>query len=128
MAHWKYLPIIATINKGLLNKKLSFSIIVLLRQNFLKTFTKIAILVKFINVEVVTQNWSNNGSNVHVSTAALLSIFLITKMSGLSISAHFYKKSVILTCSTFGIFKLRTLTENRFKNQTNDTMKLLGHN
>ena len=46
MAHWKYLPIIVTINKGLLNKKMSLSIIVVLRQNFLNTFIKIAILGK----------------------------------------------------------------------------------
>ena len=46
VAHWKYLPIIATINKGLLNKKMSLSIIVVLRQNFLNIFIKIAILRK----------------------------------------------------------------------------------
>ena len=69
MAHWKYLPIIATINKDLLNKKMLLSIIVVLRQNFVNTFIRIAIF----------QNWNNIGSNVYVSTAVLLPIFLITK-------------------------------------------------
>ena len=139
MAHWKYLSMIATINKsllnkrmshkGLLNKKMWLSIIVVFRQNFLNTFLKIAILGNiFINVAIVTQNWSNIGSNVYVSTTALLPTFLITKKSGPSISAHFHKNSVIVTCCTFGRFEIRIFKPNRFKNQTNDTLKLLGHN
>ena len=74
------------------------------------------------------QNWNNIESNVYVSTAALLPTFLITKKSGLSISAHFHKNFLIVTCRTFGRFKIRTLTPNRLKNQTNDTLTLLGHN
>ena len=72
MAHWKYLPVIAIINKGLLNKNL-LSIIVVLRQNFLNTFIKIAILGKIyqIYLAVVTQNQSSIGLNVYVSKAAL---------------------------------------------------------
>ena len=46
VAHCKYLPMIPTINKGLLNEKMSLSIIVVFRQNFLNTFIKIAILRK----------------------------------------------------------------------------------
>ena len=46
VAHKKYLPIIATIKKGLLNKKLLLSTIVVLRQNFLNTLIKITILGK----------------------------------------------------------------------------------
>ena len=84
--------------------------------------------VKFINVAIVTQNLNNIGSNVYVSKAALLPTFLITKKSGLSISAHFHKNSLIVTCCTFVKFKIWTLTPNTFKNQTNDTLKLLGHN
>ena len=42
----KILAHIPTINKGLLNEKMLFSIIVVLRQNFLNTFIKIAILCK----------------------------------------------------------------------------------
>ena len=115
---------IATINKGLLNKKMSLFTIVVLRQNFLR----LLFWVKFINIAIFTQNWNNIVSNVYVSTAALLPTFLITKKSGLSISAHFHKNSLIVTCCTFGRFEIRTLTPNRFKNQTNDTLKLLGHN
>ena len=127
MAYWKYLPIIKTI-KGLLNKKLSLSIIVVLRQNFLNLLLRSLFWVKFINVAVVTQNWNNIVSNVYVSTAAPFSTFLITRNSGLSISAHFHKNSLIETCCTFCRFEIRTLTPNRLKNQTNDTLKLLGHN
>ena len=42
----KTFSMIATINRGLLNKKMSLSIIMLLRQNFINTFIKIAILGK----------------------------------------------------------------------------------
>ena len=83
--------------------------------------------VKFINIAIVTQNWNNIGSNVYVSKAALLPTFLSTKKPGLSISVHFHKNVLILTCCTFIRFKIRTLTPNRLKNQTNDTLKLLGH-
>ena len=88
VAHWKYLPVIAIINKGLLNKKLLLSIIVVLRQNFLNTSIKIAILGKIyqIYLAVVTQNQSSIGLNVYVSKAALLSTFLTTKKMVLSIS------------------------------------------
>ena len=118
---------IETISKGLSNKKLLLSIIVLLRYiEFPKHLLRLLFWVKFINVEVVTQNWNNIGSNVYVSTAALLFTFLITKKSGLSISVHFHKNSLIVTCCTFRRFEIQTLTPNRFKNQTNDTLKLLG--
>ena len=63
-----------------------------------------------------------------MSTAALLPTFFRTKKPGLSISAHFHKNSLIVTCCTFVRFKIQTLTPNRLKNQTNDTLKLLGHN
>ena len=126
MAHWKYLPMIATINKGLLNKKMSLSIIVVLRQNFLNTFIKIAILGKIYQCSNCCAKWDNIGSNVYVSTATLLLTFLITKKSGLSSSAHFYKNSLIVPCCTFGRFEIRTLTSNRLKNQTNDSWNYLA--
>ena len=64
---------------------------------------------------------------MYVSTAALLPTFLITKNSGLCISVHFHKNSLIVTC-TFSRFEIRTLRPNGFKNQANDTLKLLDHN
>ena len=119
---------IETISKGLSNKKLLLSIIVLLRYiEFPKHLLRLLFWVKFINVEVVTQNWNNIGSNVYVSTAALLFTFQTKKSQGF-MSVHFYKNSLILTCCTFGRFKIRTLTPNRLKKQTNDTLKLLDHN
>ena len=110
----------------LVKQKILLSIIEVLRQNFLDTFIKSLIWVKFINIAIVMQNWNNIGSNVYVSTAALLPTLLITKKSGLSISAHFHKNFLIATCCTFGRFEIRTLKPTRFKNQTNDTLKLFG--
>ena len=119
---------IATINKGLLNKKMSLSIIVVLRQNFLNTFIKIAILRKIYQCSncyaKLEQHWVECIC-VHSSPITHL---LITKKSELSISAHFHKNSLIVTCCTFGRFEIRTLRPNGFKNQANDTLKLLGHN
>ena len=40
----------------------------------------------------------------------------------------FHKNPVIGTCYTFNKVEIRTLTPKRFKNQTNDIFKLLGHN
>ena len=128
MAHWKYLLIIATINKGLLNKKMLLSIIVVLRQNFLNTFIKITILRKIYQCSNCyaksEQHWVEC---ICVHSSPITHLF-DQKKSGLSISAHFHKNSLIVTCCTFGRFEIRTLTPNRFKNQTNDTLTLLGHN
>ena len=84
--------------------------------------------VNFINVTVGTQIWGNIGWNVYVSTVVLLSTYLITKKLTLSISVGFHKNSLIVACCTSDRFKFRTLTPSRFKNQTNDTFKPLGHN
>ena len=115
---------IAAVNKGLLNKKISLSIIEVLRQNFLNTFIKIAILCKIYQYSncyaKLKQHWVECVC-VHSSP-----ITCITKKSELSISAHLHKNFLIATCCTFGRFEIQTLTPNRFKNQTNDTLKLLG--
>ena len=118
----------ATINKGLLNKKLSLSIIVVLRQNFLNTFIKIAILGKIYLCSNCYAKLEQHWIEWKCFHSSPITHLFITKKSGLSISAHFYKNSLIVTCCTFGRFEIRTLTPNRFKNQTNDTLKLLGHN
>ena len=119
---------IPTINKGLVNEKMLLSIIVVLRQNFLNTFIKIAILRKIYQCSNCYAKLKQHWSNVYVSTAALLPTFFSTKKPGLSIPAHFHKNSLIVNCCTFVRFKIRTLKPNRLKNQTNDTLKLLGHN
>ena len=94
MAHWKYLPIIPTINKGLLNEKMLLSIIVVLRQNFLNPFIKIDILHKIYQCSSwyakLEQHWVECIC-VHSSPITHL---LITKKSELSISAHFHKNSL----------------------------------
>ena len=46
----------------------------------------------------------------------------------LSISVRFHKNSLIAVGITLGRFEIKTLTPNRFKNQTSDTFKLLDHN
>ena len=114
---------IATINKGLLNRNMSLSIIVVLRQNFLNTFIKIAILRKICYAKL-EQHWIEC---ICVHSSPITHLF-DHKKSRLSISAHFHKNSLTVTCCTFGRFEIRTLTPNRFKNQTNDTLTLLGHN
>ena len=128
MAHWIYLPMIATINKDLLNKKLSLSIIVVLWQNFLNTFIKIAILRKVYLCSncyaKLEQRWIQCMCPQQPYYPPLWS----PKKSVLSISAHFHKNSIIVTCCTLGRFETWILTPNRFKNQTNDTLTLLGHN
>ena len=40
----------------------------------------------------------------------------------------FHKISLIVASCTFGKFQIINLTLIRFKNQTNETLKLLGHN
>ena len=74
--------------------------------------------VNFINVTVVTQNWNNIESKV--STVALL--------LALSISVNSHKNSLLVAYCNFSRLKIGTLTSRRFKNQTNDIFKLLGHN
>ena len=128
VTHCKYLSMIATISKGLLNKKMSLSIIVVLKQNFVNTFIKIAILRKIYLCSncyaKLEQHWIEC---ICVHNSPVIQLFE-HKKSRLSISVHFHKKSLIVTCCTFGRFEIRTLTPNRFKYQTNDTLTLLGHN
>ena len=33
-----------------------------------------------------------------------------------------------VACGTFGTLEIRTLTSNKYKSQSSDTLKLLGHN
>ena len=85
-------------------------------------------LVKQKNVALHHYAFKAEFPNVYVSTAALLPTFLITKKPGVSISEHFHQNILIVACCTFGIFEIQTLTPNRLKNQTNDTLALLRHN
>ena len=66
----------------------------------------------------------------YVAAILLLYIKLLfhTKKFALSYAGAFHKNSLIVACCTFGRFEIRTLTPNRFKNQTNDTLAPLGHN
>ena len=60
--------------------------------------------------------------------AVALYLSFLSKNIALSISLSFHKNSLMVACCTFSKFKIRTLTPSRFKNQTNDIFKLLGHN
>ena len=64
---------------------------------------------------------------VHNSPTKLL---FQTKIGALLVLfGAFHKNSPsVVCCSTFGKFEIRTLTLNRFKNQSSDTLKLLGSN
>ena len=119
---------IPTINKGLLNEKMSLSIIVVLRQNFLNPFIKIAILRKIYQCSncyaKLKQHWVEC---ICVHSSPITHLVDHKKVRALHLSA-FSQNSLIVTCCTFRRFKIQTLTPNRFKNQTNDTLKLLGHN
>ena len=74
----------------------------------------------FINVAIVTQNWNNIAPNIYVSIISLLSSAFFTKKSALTVSVCFQKK--------FPNSGHLNLAPNRFRNSTNDTFKLLGHN
>ena len=64
--------------QGLAKQKLSLSIIVVLNQNFLNTFIKIAILGKIYQCNSYSK-FEQHWIKFQVSTVALLSTFLITK-------------------------------------------------
>ena len=100
----------------------------ILRQTFLNTFIKIPILGKLYQCGNCYAKLNNIGSNIYVSSATLLSSVWLIKKSALSISARFLKNYLIVICCTFGRLEIQTLRPNGFKNQANDTLKLLGHN
>ena len=128
MTHWNYLSTVATISKSLLSEELLLSIIVVLSWNFLYTFIKIAILAKLYHCNScytkLGQHWI---TCLCVHSSSIIYLFDHKKLA-LSISAGFHKNSLIVICCNFGRLKFRTLTPSRFKNQTNETFRSLGHN
>ena len=58
----------------------------------------------------------------------LLQRFYLTKNLSSFLKVFFHKNSLIVTCYTLAKVEIRTSTQNRFKNQTIDSLKLLGHN
>ena len=53
---------------------------------------------------------------------------LLHEKVGLSSAEIFHKNFLIVASCTFSKFKIRILTRNKFKNQTNDSFKLFGLN
>ena len=115
MAHWKYLPIIAIISKGLLNKRMLLSIIVVLRQNFVNTFIKIAILREIYQCSNCyaksEQHWIEC---IFVHSSPINHLFDLKKFRALHLSA-FSQKFPNCDLLHFGRFQILTLTPNRFK-------------
>ena len=64
----------------------------------------------------------------YASTIVLFESFYFINKLVLSSARVFQKISLILACFIFGKLEIRTLTPNRSKNQTNDTLKLLDRN
>ena len=54
--------------------------------------------------------------------------FYSTKKLVLSSARVFCKNSLIVVCCTFGKLEIKNLTQKQFKNQANDTLKLLECN
>ena len=55
-------------------------------------------------------------------------IFLLQKIGPLHLSRFSQNSPNFVSCCTFGRFKISSLTPSRFKNETNDALKLLGRN
>ena len=116
----------------LVKHKLLLSTIVVFRspssQNFLNTFIKIAILDKIYQCNgcysKLEQHWIKC---LCVHSSPIIHPFDHKKLVA-SISLGFCKNSLIVASCTFGRFKISSLTPSRFKNQTNDTLTLLGQN
>ena len=90
-------------------------------------FIKIAILGKNYQCSrfyaKLEQHWIEC---ICVHSSLIIHLFDHKKVRALHLCA--LKNFIKVTCCTFGRFEIQTLTPNRFKNQTNDTLKLLGHN
>ena len=74
------------------------------------------------------KNITDSRKSKYVSTILLLQSFYFTQNLMLFPVGVFHENSLTLVCCTFRRFEIRILTPNRFKNQTNDTLKLLEHN
>ena len=53
--------------------------------------------------------------------------FISLKKFGLSYAGAFHKNSLSVACCTFNVLEFRTITPNRFKNQSGGTLKILAH-
>ena len=54
--------------------------------------------------------------------------FISYKKFTLSNAGAFHENSLSVVCCIFGMLEIRTLTPNRFKNQSSDTLNILGQN
>ena len=73
------------------------------------------------------KNITDSRKSKYAFTIILLGFYFANKLL-LSSAGAFHKNSLIVPCCIFGKLEIRTLTPNRFKNQTNDTLKLLNCN
>ena len=61
----------------------------------------------------------------YVSTTKLL---FHKKKCALYNAGAFHENSLSVACCTFSMLEIRSLTPNRFKNHSSDTLNILGHN
>ena len=83
--------------------------------------------VNIVNEIVVTENRNNIGSDYYVPTIVPLYSFYFTQKFVLSYAGAFHNNSVCVACCTFNVLEVRTITPNRFKNQSDGTLKILAH-
>ena len=73
------------------------------------------------------KNITDSTKSKYAFTIVLLGFYSANKLL-LSSAGAFHKNSLIVPCCIFGKLEIRNLTPNRFKNQPNDTLKLLNCN
>ena len=87
----------------------------------------IAVSGKHFAEIVVTEYKNNIGSDYCVHNITITKLFFTEKFA-LSYTVAFYKNSLSVACCAFGVLEVRTITPNRFKNQSSGTWKILAHN
>ena len=95
---------------------------------FLNTFINIAVLGKLYQCSSYYAKLEQHWIKFLCVHSSPIIQRLVHQKTMLSISVCFHKNSLIVACCTFRRFEIRTFKPNRFKNQTNGTLKPLGHN
>ena len=67
-------------------------------------------------------------NQISVHKSPIIKVLYFTQNFSLSSKGAFHENSLSVACCTFGMVEIRTLTPNRFKNQSGDTMNILGQN
>ena len=70
-------------------------------------------------------NITDSRKSNYASPIVLIERFYLANKLVLSSARVFHKNFLIVACCIFGKLEISTLTPHRFKNETNDTLKLL---